>query len=59
MTYFLQLELEIQEAWLAQSVEHLTLNQKVAGSSPASGFFYGFSLIDVDLPERAVYIFPS
>ena len=35
----------IQQAWLAQSVEHLTLknhkvNQKVAGSSPASGFLF-------------------
>ena len=33
------------KAWLAQSVEHLTLkqhkvNQKVAGSSPASGFLF-------------------
>ena len=45
MIYFLQLKLETQEAWLAQSVEHLTLNhykvnQKVAGSSPASGFLF-------------------
>ena len=49
----------IQQAWLAQSVEHLTLkhhkvNQKVAGSSPASGFichffiFFKLKLLDLN-----------
>ena len=30
----------LPKAWLAQSVEHQTLNLRAAGSSPALGFFF-------------------
>ncbi len=34
-------ELMLREAWLAQSVEHETLNLRVVGSSPTSSSIFG------------------
>ncbi|KRZ98171.1 hypothetical protein T08_13459 [Trichinella sp. T8] len=42
----------INEARLAQSVEHGTLNPRVVGSSPTSGYFIACSFIN---PRRHLY----
>ncbi|KRX49162.1 hypothetical protein T05_13433 [Trichinella murrelli] len=43
---------KLNEARLAQSVEHGTLNPRVVGSSPTSGYFIACSFIN---PRRHLY----
>ena len=44
----------LHQAWLAQSVEHETLNLRVVGSSPTSGedvfFFYHLAIWNLRVP---------
>ena len=45
------------EAWLAQSVEHETLNLRVVGSSPTSGKYTIFLSFSFFFPPNYVILF--